>query len=81
MPGMKWTPEADTRLFLTILAVQGIKVDSTKVAEALGECSPAGFSSPVNSIPLIRIRSGISAEALFSDISFKVRPRLLSISA
>ncbi|KAI9674417.1 MAG: hypothetical protein M1817_001755 [Caeruleum heppii] len=36
MPGMKWTPEADTRLFLTILAVQGIKVDAVNVAAALG---------------------------------------------
>lgn len=32
-----WTPENDTKLFLTILAVHDVKIDVAKVAAAFGK--------------------------------------------
>ncbi|KAI9671187.1 MAG: hypothetical protein M1817_003694 [Caeruleum heppii] len=33
---MKWTPEADLRLLLAVIAIHGIKIDTAKVGEVLG---------------------------------------------
>lgn len=35
-----WSPENDVKLFLTVLAVQGITVDYAAVANAFGQSKP-----------------------------------------
>ncbi|KAI9827367.1 MAG: hypothetical protein M1826_006292 [Phylliscum demangeonii] len=42
---ISWTPEADTRLFLTILSTQTIAIDYAKVAAAFGGSLPSSVAS------------------------------------
>lgn len=39
---VRWSPELDGKLLLTIIAVQNIQIDYDAVAKAFGGCSPVG---------------------------------------
>lgn len=40
---VRWSPELDSKLLLTIIAVQNIQIDYNAVAKAFGKCSHLGW--------------------------------------